>query len=182
MRHTIAALYRFVPLQDIASLRLELLSAFAALNICGSLLLAPEGINGTLAGAADDIEAMLRLLNQHAGLPREDVKFSYADEKPFNKLKMRLKKEIITFKQADADPNKQVGHYVAAKDWNKLLEDPDVVVLDTRNTYETGIGTFANAEVPLIESFTEFAAYVRTAMAAKKDKKIAMFCTGGIRC
>ena len=182
MRYTIVALYRFVSMPDIQSLRQELLGQFAALGICGSLLLAPEGINGTLAGSAEGIEAMLALLNKHAGLQRDEVKFSYADEKPFNRLKIRLKREIVTFKQPEADPTKRVGTYVEAKDWNTLIDDPDVVVLDTRNTYETKIGTFAKAEVPSIESFTEFADYVRTAMAAKKDKKIAMFCTGGIRC
>jgi UPF0176 protein len=182
MRFTIAALYRFVPLQDIPILRQELRTQFTALNICGTLLLAPEGINGTLAGAEIDIETMLNILNQKTGLPRDEVKFSHADEKPFNRLKIRLKKEIITFKQPAADPSKRAGQYVAAKDWNNLLEDPETIVLDTRNTYETMIGTFAKAEVPPIATFTEFAAYVRNNLDPKRHKKIAMFCTGGIRC
>ena len=182
MRYTIAALYRFVSLQDLPALRANLLEKFAALNICGTLLLAPEGINGTLAGSEESITAMLDILHTVAGLPREDVKFSYANEKPFNKLKIRLKKEIITFKQPEADPNVRVGAYVEAKDWNNLLDDPDVVVLDTRNTYETMIGTFQRAELPPIETFTQFADYVRNNLSPKQHKKIAMFCTGGIRC
>lgn len=182
MKYTIAALYRFVPLQDIVSLRAELLPKFAALNLCGSLLLAPEGINGTLAGSNEGVKGLLDILNKVAGLNRDEVKFSYADEKPFQRLKIRLKKEIVTFKQPAADPNVRVGVYVEAKDWNNLLNDPEVVVLDTRNTYETMIGTFQNAEVPPIETFTEFAGYVREKFDPKKHKKIAMFCTGGIRC
>ena len=182
MHYTIAALYRFVALQDVVALRQELLAAFAPLNLCGSLLIAPEGVNGTLAGSAESIEAMLDILQERTGLPREDIKFSFADEKPFQRLKIRLKREIITFKQPAADPTIRAGTYVAPKDWNALIDDPEIVVLDTRNKYETMIGTFAKAEVPPIETFTEFAAYVRENLDPKKNKKIAMFCTGGIRC
>jgi UPF0176 protein len=182
MSYTIAALYRFVPLQDLSALRQELLSQFSALNVCGTLLLAHEGINGTLAGAPADIDAMLEILGQKAGLSRDDVKFAHADDKPFNRLKVRLKQELITFKRPEADPNKQVGTYVAPKDWNALMSDPEVVVLDTRNKYETLVGTFANAVDPDIDKFTEFADFVRGHLDPKRDKKIAMFCTGGIRC
>ncbi len=182
MNYTIAALYRFVALLDVSALRADLLQKFSDLNICGSLLIAPEGINGTLAGSESDINAMLDILQEVAGLSRDEVKFSYADLKPFKKLKIRLKKEIVTFKQASADPTQQVGTYVAASDWNQLIADPEVVVLDTRNVYETKIGTFAGAEVPPIETFTEFADYVRSKLDPKQHKKIAMFCTGGIRC
>lgn len=182
MRYTIAALYRFVSLPDIASLRQELLRAFAPLNLCGTLLIAPEGINGTLAGGEADVEAMLALLNRYTGLPREEVKFSHAEEKPFNRLKLRLKREIITFKQPAADPAKLAGTHVAPQDWNALLADPETVLLDTRNKYETMIGTFAGAHDPQIDSFTEFADYVRAKLDPQKHKKIAMFCTGGIRC
>jgi len=182
MHYTIAALYRFVSLQDIPSLRVELLARFQALGLCGSLLLAPEGVNGTLAGDEASIDAMLDILKQITGLPREDVKFSSSEEKPFNRLKIRLKREIVTFKQPEADPTKRVGTYVQAEDWNALTDDPEVVVLDTRNSYETMIGTFAGAEVPPIDSFTEFATYVRAKLDPKRHKKIAMYCTGGIRC
>jgi UPF0176 protein len=182
MIHTIAALYRFVPLQDLPVLRAELLDAFTTLNLCGTLLLAPEGINGTLAGSAESIDGMLAILKDRAGLPREDVKFSTAADKPFLRLKIRLKRELITFKQPAADPTKIVGTYVTAEDWNRLTDDPEVTVIDTRNSYETMIGTFKDAKIPAIDTFTEFAAYVRENFDPKQHKKIAMFCTGGIRC
>jgi len=182
MRYTIAALYRFTPLTDLPSLRAELVAAFAALGICGTLLLAQEGINGTLAGSEASVAAMLDILKSKTGLAREEVKFSHADDKPFLRLKIRLKKELITFKQPAADPNIRVGTYVEPEAWNALLDDPDVLVLDTRNTYETMIGTFQKAVDPKIDCFTEFADFVRRNLDPNKQKKIAMFCTGGIRC
>jgi UPF0176 protein len=182
MTYAIAALYRFVPLPEVSSLREELLGQFVALNLCGTLLLAPEGINGTLAGAAADIDRMLEIVHMHTGLPREDVKFSQAEEKPFNRLKIRLKREIITFNQPAADPATLAGTYVEAREWNALLDEPGMVVLDTRNRYETMIGSFAGAEIPPIDTFTEFADYVRENLDPARHKKIAMFCTGGIRC
>ena len=182
MMYTVAALYRFTPIGDIASLRDVLKSTFTQLGLCGTLLIAPEGINGTLAGEESAINQMLDVLHHHTGLTRDEVKFSTAPEKPFLRLKVRLKKELITFKQESADPTKQVGQYVEAKDWNALVSQPDVVVLDTRNVYETVIGTFKGAVDPNIEQFTDFATFVRENMAADKKKKIAMYCTGGIRC
>ena len=182
MNYTVAALYRFTPMSNIEALRLELKASFAQLGLCGTLLIAPEGINGTLAGEPRAVEQMLDILHHHAGLTRDEVKFSEAPEKPFLRLKIRLKKELITFKQESADPTKQVGQYVEARDWNALITQPDVVVLDTRNIYETVIGTFKGAVDPNIEQFTDFAAFVRSNMASDKKKKIAMYCTGGIRC
>ena len=182
MLYTIAAFYHFTPLQDCPSLRRELLAVFAPLSLCGSLLIAPEGINGTLAGADGDITIMLDILGQKTGLPIDAVKFSHAEKKPFNKFKVRLKREIITFNQPSANPNIRPGTYVTPQDWNALLDDPDVVVLDTRNHYETRIGSFAGARDPQIDTFTEFADYVRGNLNPERHKKIAMFCTGGIRC
>jgi len=182
MRYTIAALYRFVPLQDLSVLREAWLKAFAPLDLCGTLLVAPEGINGTLAGSQANIESLLAILHTQTGLPLEDVKFSYADEKPFNRLKVRLKREIITFKQPSADPSRVVGTYVAPQDWNALLDDPETILLDTRNRYETKVGLFVGAQDPQIDTFTEFADYVRTNLDPQRHKKIAMYCTGGIRC
>ena len=183
MTYTVAALYRFTPVAMPADLRTRLLPEFARLGICGSLLVATEGVNGTLAAATEDaINAMLDLLNREVGIIRDDVKFSTAPEKPFNRLKIRLKKELITFQQPAADPTKICGTYVAPKDWNNLISDPEVVVLDTRNVYETIIGTFDKAQDPHIEKFTDFAGYVRENLDPKKHKKIAMYCTGGIRC
>jgi len=145
-------------------------------------LVAPEGINGTLAGSQANIESLLAILHTQTGLPLEDVKFSYADEKPFNRLKVRLKREIITFKQPSADPSRVVGTYVAPQDWNALLDDPETILLDTRNRYETKVGLFVGAQDPQIDTFTEFADYVRTNLDPQRHKKIAMYCTGGIRC
>jgi UPF0176 protein len=135
-----------------------------------------------LAGRGDAVDKMLDILNQKTGLTRDEVKFSTAPGKPFNRLKIRLKQELITFKQPHADPNTLAGTYVDAREWNDLISDPEVVLLDTRNTYETSIGVFQNARDPQIEKFTDFADYVRKNLDAKKHKKIAMYCTGGIRC
>lgn len=193
--YQVAAVYKFLALEDLPRLQEELRGQFAELGLCGSLLLAPEGINGTLAGPIEEVEGdalkgedsaaisgLRKVLFEKFGVVAEDIKFSTAPEKPFNKLKVRLKKEIITFKQEHIDPVGNAGQYVAAKDWNELIEQPDVIVLDTRNKYETMIGTFKDALDPQIENFSEFAAYVRDNLEAHKDKKIAMFCTGGIRC
>ncbi len=183
MRYHIAAFYQFTALADCTALRAQLLVAFAPLDLCGTLLIAPEGINGTLAGMGRaPVDRMLAILAQTTGLPLDAVKFSEASEKPFNKLKLRLKREIITFQQPQADPNKLVGTYVAPQDWNKLIADPDVTVLDTRNLYETAIGTFDRAVDPQIAQFSDFADFVRSKLDPARNKKIAMFCTGGIRC
>jgi UPF0176 protein len=182
MSYTITAFYRFTPLADAAACHAAYKQALAPLGLCGTLLVAPEGINGTIAGNPDAIETMLSFLHAQTGLPRQDVKFSSANDKPFNRLKIRLKREIITFNQPTADPSLRPGAYVAPQDWNRLLDDPAVTVLDTRNLYEIAIGTFANATDPQIASFTDFAAYVRSTLDPAKHKKIAMYCTGGIRC
>jgi UPF0176 protein len=125
---------------------------------------------------------MLNILFEKNGLMRDEVKFSHAPEKPFNKLKIRLKRELITFNQPEADPTRIVGKYVEAKDWNNLISDPEVIVLDTRNRYETTIGRFDKAIDPQIDTFTGFANFVRQNLSGAKEKKIAMYCTGGIRC
>jgi UPF0176 protein len=180
--YTVAALYRFVPVADAPAAVTTLRGELAALGLRGTLLVAPEGINGTLAGAPPAIEQLLDLLGGRFGLPRGEVKFHTVPDWPFQRLKVRLKKEIITFRQPQADPSKVVGQYVEAKDWNRLLAEPDVLLLDTRNIYEVEHGTFAGAIIPPIHNFTEFADYVRRELGDAKDKKIAMFCTGGIRC
>ncbi|MDP9196912.1 MAG: rhodanese-related sulfurtransferase [Pseudomonadota bacterium] len=182
MTWTIAALYRFVTIADPAALRLELRESFAQLGLCGTLLVAPEGINGTLAGSPGSVDRMLEILHEKTGLPRDDVKFSAAETKPFRRQKIRLKREIITFGQPQADPAVRAGQYVEAKDWNALVSQPDVLVLDTRNTYETAIGTFRSALDPQIECFTDFVRYVREKLDPQKHRKVAMYCTGGIRC
>lgn len=182
MTYTIAALYLFIPVADPAELKQKFLQELSPLQLCGTLLIAPEGINGTLAGSALAIQELLICLNNNTGLSQKDVKFSYSAEKPFNRFKIRLKREIVTFNQPHVNPNLRVGAYIEPDQWNTLIEDPDVTVIDTRNKYETLIGTFKNAIDPKIDSFTEFSDYVRENLDPKKHKKIAMFCTGGIRC
>jgi UPF0176 protein len=182
MTYTIAALYLFIPVADPAELKQKFLQELSPLQLCGTLLIAPEGINGTLAGSELAIQELLICLNNNTGLSQKDVKFSYSEEKPFNKFKIRLKREIVTFNQPHVNPNLRVGTYIEPDEWNTLIDDPDVTVIDTRNKYETLIGTFKNAIDPKIDSFTEFSDYVRENLDPKKHKKIAMFCTGGIRC
>ena len=182
MTYTIAALYLFIPVADPAELKQKFLQELSPLQLCGTLLIAPEGINGTLAGSELAIQKLLICLNNNIGLSQKDVKFSYSAEKPFNRFKIRLKREIVTFNQPHVNPNLRVGAYIEPDQWNTLIEDPDVTVIDTRNKYETLIGTFKNAIDPKIDSFTEFSDYVRENLDPKKHKKIAMFCTGGIRC
>jgi UPF0176 protein len=178
--YTVAALYHFTPV-DAPRLRAACKEYFTALGLFGSLLVAPEGINGTLAGSKENIEAMLDFLKAETGLDRADVKFSTAAQKPFNRLKVRLKREIITFNQPSANPAHK-GQYVSAKDWNALIKDPEVLVLDTRNAYETAVGVFEGAADPALSTFTQFADYVRKNLDPLRQKKVAMYCTGGIRC
>lgn len=182
MEYKIAAFYRFVPVADVAANVAAVKAQLAALGISGTMLIAPEGVNGTMAGSAEAVAGLVDLLESRFGMPREDIKFSYAETKPFRRLKVRPKKEIITFLEPEADPTKRVGTYVEAQDWNALISDPDVLVLDTRNDYETMLGTYEGAVVPPIEVFTEFSKYVRDNLDPKKHQKVAMFCTGGIRC
>jgi len=186
MTYHIVALYQFIAIPNPFALKEALLPFFRSLGICGSLLVAPEGINGTLAADSQaGIEALLQRLEQDCQLlssSRGEVKFSTAPKKPFNRLKVRLKKEIVTFKQPNIDPTVQVGTYVSPAEWNTLIAQPDVVVLDTRNAYETRIGTFEGAIDPNTANFTEFSTYVRENLDPKTTPKIAMFCTGGIRC
>ena len=182
MAYTIAAFYRFVRVGDADAVRSDLKQALARLELSGTLLVAPEGINGTLAGTEAAIDALLDILHRQFGLAREDVKFSEAADKPFHRLKVRVKREIVTFRQPQADPSVQAGTYVAASDWNELIADPDVLLLDTRNQYETRIGSFQDALDPGISQFSELADYVRENLDPARTPKVAMFCTGGIRC
>lgn len=184
MSWTVAALYRFTPIADIPALRAEAY-AFArahAPEICGTLLLAPEGVNGTIAAPRAQMEAMIGFLDEKLGISAGELKYSAAAEKPFNRFKIRPKKEVITLKRPEADPTKLVGQYVEPQDWNTLLDDPEVVLIDTRNDYETKVGIFENAMDPQMKVFTEFPEWVEKNLDPAKHRKIAMFCTGGIRC
>ena len=181
MNYTIAAFYRFIRLPDPTGLREELLSLFSGSDLCGTTLIAGEGINGTMAGSAATIDRLLQTLSERVGLDLADVKFSFSQESPFKRLKFKVKSEIITFRDVSIDPTKP-GQYVEPEQWNALIADPDVLVLDTRNTYESEAGTFKGAVAPELDKFSDFVTYVRENLDAAKHRKVAMFCTGGIRC
>ncbi|RIV91429.1 rhodanese-related sulfurtransferase [Aurantiacibacter xanthus] len=181
----VAALYNFTRFADHAALRAPLLALCEAQRIKGTLLLAAEGINGTIAGSDEGIAAVLAHIRALPGYAETDVKLSRATKMPFFRMKVRLKREIVTMGEPDIDPLEKVGHYVEPEDWNALISDPETVVIDTRNDYEVAIGTFAGAIDPETASFTEFPDWWRTRQAqllSGGKKRVAMFCTGGIRC
>lgn len=178
----VCALYKFVSLPHFESIRAPLLAMMEQAEIKGTLLLASEGINGTVAGSQDAIEALLVWLNSQNGLDNIVHKLSFDDEMPFYRTKVKLKNEIVTMGVEGIDPLKVVGTYVKPKDWNALISDPEVILVDTRNDYEVQIGTFKNAVNPVTETFREFPEYVKQNLDPAKHKKVAMFCTGGIRC
>ncbi len=182
----VLAIYKFADLPDYEQLAEQILDHCERAKIRGTLILAPEGINGTVAGtrqAIDDLAHWLEHANVFGGrLKGAEAKFSKADEMPFLRLKIRKKPEIVTLRAPEANPNKIVGTYVQPHDWNELIARDDMVVLDTRNDYEYAIGTFEGAFDPKTKIFTEFKDYVAKNLDPARDKKIAMFCTGGIRC
>jgi UPF0176 protein len=182
MNYTVAALYKFAPLADLKGMKAALDSVCKLNAICGTLLLAPEGINGTVAGSRDGIDALVRHLKNYPQLAGLEYKESFADAQPFHRMKVRLKKEIVTIGRAEVDPNIVAGAYVSPEEWNALVADPDTLVIDTRNDYEVKIGTFQNAIDPGTKTFSEFPAYVEKNLSNQKHRKVAMFCTGGIRC
>lgn len=178
----VAAFYRFAKFPDFESFREPLLEIMLASEVRGTLLLAAEGINGTIAGSRIGIDAVLAWLAKDHRFAGIQAKESTVDENPFYRTKVKLKKEIVTMGVEDIDPTHIVGTYVDAKDWNALIADPEVLLLDTRNQYEVEIGTFDNAINPQTDSFREFPEYVEKNLDPKVHKKVAMFCTGGIRC
>lgn len=178
----VAAMYKFVSLPDFKEIREPLYDFCVENGIKGTLLLAHEGINGTVSGNREGIDALLAYLKSDERLVDITHKESFYEEQPFYRMKVKLKKEIVTMGVTDIDPNKIVGTYVEPKDWNTLISDPEVFVVDTRNQYEYNIGTFENAVDPETETFREFPDYVAKNLDPAKHKKVAMFCTGGIRC
>lgn len=178
----VSALYRFARFPDFESFREPLLELMLEQGVRGTLLLAAEGINGTIAGTREGIDAVVDWLRQDDRFAELETKESCVDENPFYRSKVKLKKEIVTMGVEDIDPNRIVGTYVDAADWNALIADPDVLLLDTRNKYEVEIGTFEGAINPETDSFREFPDYIRNNLDPEKNKKVAMFCTGGIRC
>lgn len=179
---TVCALYKFVRLEGFESLREPLHQKMLEQDVKGTLLLAEEGINGTIAGPEQGIKAVLGWLAEDARLQNIVTKESYNEQNPFNRTKVKLKKEIVTMGVEGIDPRHVVGTYVKPKEWNALISDPDVLLVDTRNDYEIEIGTFKNAIDPQTRTFREFPDYVKDNLDPEKHKKVAMYCTGGIRC
>jgi len=179
---TVCALYKFVTLTDFQERRPVMLDKLNELEIRGTLLLANEGLNGTISGPNANIDKFLDWLKSDPRLADIDTKLSYHQEMPFHRTKVKLKNEIVTMGVDNIDPNRVVGTYVEPEDWNALISDPDTVLIDTRNEYEVGIGSFENAVNPHTETFREFPDYVDKNLDPQKHKKVAMFCTGGIRC
>jgi UPF0176 protein len=180
--YTVAALYQFKLTPNYQDLQAPLKQICDAQNVKGTLLVAEEGINGTIAGSRDGIDVVVDHIRNVMGFDALEYKESFADTAPFYRMKVRLKKEIVTLGVPGTSPTKTVGEYVDPKAWNELLANPETVVVDTRNDYEYKIGTFKNALDPNTECFTQFPKYVAENLLDKKDKPIAMFCTGGIRC
>jgi UPF0176 protein len=182
----VAAFYQFVALADFRTLRAPLHALCTRLGLKGSVLLAQEGINGTLAGPSDGIDALIDEFRSGAlfggRLDNLELKYSTAADMPFGRLKVRLKKEIVTLGDPAADPTCQVGTYVDPADWNALITSDDVLVLDTRNAFEVAMGTFAGAHDPGITSFGQFKEFTARELDPSRHRRIAMFCTGGIRC
>lgn len=183
---TVAALYRFTPIADPAALRDALEGTCKAQGIKGTLLVAHEGINGTIAGSADCIAHVVDFIRAQPDCADTDVKYSHASGMPFYRMKVRIKREIVTMGVEGIDPRASVGTYVSPQDWNALIADPETIVIDTRNDYEVAAGTFERAIDPRTATFREFPGWFRREreklLGEGKTPKVAMFCTGGIRC
>lgn len=182
MSYTIATFYKFVPIREIEAKQKSLLAYCLDKEIKGTILLASEGINGTIAGSRDGIDEMLAYLRSDPNLANLEHKESTAKSLPFARMKVKIKREIVTIGRPEVNPNQQVGKYVAPQDWNQIISDPEVMVIDTRNDYEVGMGSFRGAINPQTDSFREFPQYVTEKIDPQQHPKVAMFCTGGIRC
>src|SRR5215218_8354723 len=186
MPYTVAALYQFTALPEAGSLKEPLRQLCAELGMKGTLLLASEGINGTLAGSADAVAQFVDALRHvplfGGRLDDLELKFSTAAQMPFRRLKIRVKKEIVTLGAPEADPTRHVGTYVAAADWNRVIGDPGTLLIDTRNAFEVEMGTFEGALNPGTGRFSEFTDFVARTLDPERHPRVAMFCTGGIRC
>lgn len=178
----VAAFYKFSPMEDLPSIQKGIREVCDQLDVMGTILLAAEGINGTVAGSHNDVEKLFVYLRSLDGLDDLSNKISFCDENPFYRMKVRLKKEIVTLGVDGLSPKRQVGQYVAPEDWNDLISRPEVRLIDTRNDYEVGLGTFEGAENPDTQTFRDFPAWVEENLNPDKDQEVAMFCTGGIRC
>ena len=178
----IATFYKFVRLPDYAARQKPLLNVCRAAEVKGTILLAEEGINATIAGPRAGIDRVMGFLRAEPRFADIEVKESVHDEIPFRRLKVRLKSEIAALKAAGANPNEEVGTYVEAEEWNRLIAQEDVILIDARNDYEVRMGSFRQARNPEIKAFNELPGYIAEQLDASRDKRVAMFCTGGIRC
>jgi UPF0176 protein len=182
----VAALYKFARLEDCQTIRSELAQLCSSAGVKGTLLLAGEGVNGTIAGSHDGIESVLAFIRSLPGFADLEVKNSGAETMPFHRMKVRVKREIVTMGQPHVDPLAGTGHYVSPQDWNALISDPDTIVIDTRNDYEVAVGSFAGAIDPKTSSFRDFPEWFRAErerlLGTARKPKVAMYCTGGIRC
>ena len=177
-----AAFYKFVEVSDYETLRAPLLAQCEARNVKGTILLATEGINGTIAGRVEDVRAVLTYLRADPRFADLEHKESPAPKMPFRRMKVRLKREIVTMGVPDVNPARMAGTYVKPEDWNALIDDPSVIVIDARNDYEVQLGTFKGAINPRTRTFRELPQWLREQPLLKNKPKVAMFCTGGIRC
>lgn len=178
----IASFYKFVPLCDFETMKDPILTKMREIGIRGTIILAQEGINGSFAGTREQMNEFYQFMHSDPCFSTLNFKETFDDKNPFDKAKVKLRKEIVTMGIRNVDPDINAGTYLDPQQWNELIQDPEVILLDTRNDYEYELGTFKNAINPDIENFREFPEYVAQHLSDKKDKKIAMFCTGGIRC
>lgn len=178
----VTTFYRFVELDRLEALRDELKTAGRDAGLCGIILLAAEGINSTIAGEPSSLRAFMEALKMRQPFNGLTEKISTASRRPFHRFKVRIKKEIVTLGAGDLDPARNAGQRVPAREWNALISEPDVVVIDTRNAYETGLGKFPSAIDPDTSSFREFPSWAKSALDPEKHPRVAMYCTGGIRC
>jgi UPF0176 protein len=178
----IISFYEFTPLSDYELMREPLLETMRANNVKGTIIVASEGLNGSFCGRREEIDPLMTHLKSYPGLQHLLFKETYNDFNPFSKAKVKIRKEIVSMGVDNIDPRSQPGTHLSPEDWNKLIADPEVLLIDTRNDYEVTLGTFKNAINPSTDNFRDFPAYVEEHLIANKDKKIAMFCTGGIRC
>lgn len=180
--HHIATFYEFFHVENPDALRDWIDRRGRAERVHGTVLVADEGINGTLSGEVDSLRTLIGAVRQHCGIGLRQLKISRSPTAPFRRFRVKVKPELVTFKQTDADPLRATGTYLAPPEWNEVITRPDVRLIDTRNEYETAVGRFVGAEDPGTENFTDFAAFVENHLDPERDREIAMYCTGGIRC
>ena len=182
MLHSVISFYKFVKINNPKKLRKSLLDLLLNEDVVGTFLIAKEGINATVSGSDISLKKIMKFLDKQKGFNDIEYKHSYSIKRVFKRLKIKVKDEVVALGKKEIDPSKTTGNYIEPKNWNKLIADPDVLLIDTRNTYEIKIGTFLGAENPNIKNFRDFPDFVKKKLNSKKNQKIAMFCTGGIRC